>query len=261
MLASGLDSLITFNPWTLSPATTLADAVRLVEEPGWCGWPIVDDGELVGLVSEVELSAAVKANPALDAPIGRYMQSDARPIGIADCPRAALERMLRKRLAQLPVVDGGRVVGTLSLGDFLRELSYGGSRQSHDLVVEHMQKSAESLDGDLRLSAAFSELNESSAACLPVAQGDFPLGAVTRRGLMRLELSQLAKRLAGEPAADPTLAQLLQSSPTSPPGGTLAQAAGQMVERNLDALAVAGQAAHLLGVITDELILRGILSE
>ena len=34
MLATALDALITYNPWTLSPATTLAEAARLLDETG-----------------------------------------------------------------------------------------------------------------------------------------------------------------------------------------------------------------------------------
>jgi predicted transcriptional regulator len=257
--AAGLEALITFNPWTLTPQTTLAEAVRLVADTGICGWPVVDqEGKLVGLLGDAELGAALAQDASLDRAVSSAMQHDPHWVESTASFHSALEKLLQASARLLPVIDQGCVVGTLTPTDFLRELSYGSGRLASELVVDLMQRTTEGIDADLTLSAGTIQLHSSGVVVLPVMQGDFTLGAVTRRSLMRMRMRMGARPTDDEGPSDPTLGHLLQSSPILAPGRTVGEAAAVMVQYNIDALAVANQAAHLLGVITDDLILQAL---
>jgi CBS domain-containing protein len=258
MLATELDALITYNPWTLSLSTTVAEAARLLDETGLSQWPIVsDEGALVGELTATALFAALEQEPTGEAPIDSFVDTTALPLGLGSGPSAALRQMLECGRRMLPVVEAGRVVGTLSRCDFLREVSYGG-RAGRELVVDHLHKRVETIDADAALADALPLLSPEHPP-LVVVQGDFPLGALSHFGAVQATVQHFARTLRGGKPAPRTLGAWLQACPSLPPGRTLSEAAALMVEHQLDALAIVNQAAHLLGVVTEEQILQAML--
>jgi len=259
MLATALDTLVTYNPWTLSPATTLAEAARLLDETGISAWPVVDDdGSLVGSLTACAVDQALLRHPTGQESIAAIVARDAAAMTLATCPLDALTQMLDAGRRVAPVIEADRVVGTLSTTDFLRELSYGSSRAGREVVIDYLDKSAETLDSDATLQQAYDTIVK-SAKSIVIVQGDFPLGALSGAAVSFARVQQFARRQRGAANAERTVGQLLQSTPTVAPGRSLAEAANLMVEHQLDALAVANQSAHLLGVLTEEHILRALL--
>lgn len=258
MHATALDTLVTFNPWTLSPTTPLAQAAQQLAETGITAWPVVDDaGAYLGALNSDRLALGIARDPACSA--GEWAEVNVHPIELGTSPVHALEIMLQRRLRMLPVVDGGRLVGTLATGDFLRELSYGSGRAAQELVVDHLLKRSESIDSDATLEEADAAF-VGGATHIVVVQGDFPLGVVTSDTLAIAGIQRFAQRSRGAASPKGTLGQLLQSVPTVTPGRTLGEAAALMVEYQLGALAVASQSAQLVGVLTEECILQLMLA-
>ena len=256
MLATALDALITYNPWTLSPATTLAEAARLLDETGISQWPILnDDGVCLGMLGTAALLAALEQDPSGQSPLARHIDTTAQPLLLDATPQQALQQLAAGR-RMLPVSDGERVVGTLSTSDFVRELSYGGPL-ARELVLEFMQRSAETIDADASLAQGLAALSGTQRYLVAV-QGDFPLGALSRFSLMQAAVKDFARAQRGETLGARTVGQLLQSCPTIQPGRTLGEAAALMVEHQLDALAVTNQSASLFGLLTEEHLLRAL---
>lgn len=262
MLKTGLDTLITYNPWTLAGTTPLSEVVRLLDETGIGHWPVVDeDGRLVGSLACEPLIAALEQHLAGSVCVSEIMQRDARPVALDTCPQDALRRIRDEGLRFLAVVDDQRVIGTIAPGDFLRELSYGENPVAQELIVEHMQTSVDPLESEQSIREALAWMDERQQKYAAVTQGDFPLGAVSRLSLLQARGSTLARELRGESPPSRTLGHLLHCAPTIPPGRTLGEAANMMVEHNLDALAVANQAAHLLGIVTEDQIVSALLAD
>lgn len=88
-----------------------------------------DDGRLAGLLTERDLLNRIVL-PRLDPAgikINEVMSEVLAVIETTDTPHEALERMERIGRRHLPVVDGGRWVGMLSMRDLMRvELSEKG---------------------------------------------------------------------------------------------------------------------------------------
>lgn len=256
MLATALDALITYNPWTLSPATTLAEAARLLDETGISQWPVLnDDGVCLGMLGTAALLAALEQDPSGQSPLARHIDTTAQPLLIGTSPQEALQQLTGRR-RMLPVSDGERVVGTISTCDFLRELSYGGPL-ARELILEYMQRLAETIDADASLAQGLAALSGNQQH-LVVVQGDFPLGALSRTSLMQATVQDFARAQRDETLGSRTVGQLLHTCPTIQPGRTLGEAAALMVEHQLDALAVTNQSASLLGLLTEEHLLRAL---
>lgn len=143
--------IMTTEPITVTPETSLQDAIKILAEHQISGLPVVDNnGELVGIISETDLTwkeTGVDTPPYvmfLDSVI--YLQNPAkhdrevqkalgqtvkdamsdRPTTItADRPvREAARIMHEKKVRQLPVVnDEDRLIGIITTGDVIRMMA------------------------------------------------------------------------------------------------------------------------------------------
>ncbi len=270
MLKTGLDTLITFNPFTVSVDLPLAEVVQLLGHTGTRHWPVLDaEGALTGVVSAADIVRAMQACECDGAGqsklalgwlrVEAVMCREPDSVQFGDCPWESLALMIKKRRCMLPVIEDGVVVGTLSTFDFLRELSYGESPIARELVRDHCEKEYETFDYDQPYDQALTSLCEQEKRYGVVVRGDLPMGTVSRRTLSRTHCENLVRALFGETLGQPKLCELLKTCPTITPGRTIGEAASLMVEHNLDAIAIATQAGHLLGLVTDDQILRTLL--
>ena len=107
---------------TVAPEAELRTAVRLLMEHGIGGLPVVTAGNApIGFIAERDIVDAMDRydGPILDLRVEGVM----RPVPECkadDLLEDVMSRMTRLRLRHLVVVDGGRVVGVISVGDLVR---------------------------------------------------------------------------------------------------------------------------------------------
>jgi CBS domain-containing protein len=130
-------------------STSVADVARLMVQHAISGIPVVEDGRVVGMVTERDLVAqemdvdAPAYGTFLDAVFkfpwdksddelrhilatsaGQLMSSDVVTVSPATTVREAAGLMYKRRLNPLPVVDSqGRLVGIVSRSDIIRLLT------------------------------------------------------------------------------------------------------------------------------------------
>jgi CBS domain-containing protein len=110
----------------VSPETTAASAVALMAIHRISGLPVVDEGQVVGVVTESDffraLARSKPGDPIADAPASEWMSKNPVTIGPTATVHDAHELMLQKRVRRLPVVDSQRLVGIVTSGDMRRSL-------------------------------------------------------------------------------------------------------------------------------------------
>ncbi|HLG57588.1 MAG TPA: CBS domain-containing protein [Vicinamibacterales bacterium] len=133
--------LMTKEPKTCTPDTTLAAAAQLILDAN-CGiLPVVDDGEMVGVVNDHDMDIAlaaqnIRATHVRVGAVARTMVATCEP---DDTVHTALATMRQARVPCLPVVECGRtVVGILSIGDILR--AAGPDRAVSEAQVEDVRQ-------------------------------------------------------------------------------------------------------------------------
>lgn len=106
----------------LSPDTTLQAAAALLMERRIGCVPVIDGGKVVGIFSERDVVRSVgeKGAAVLKQPISSEMTSPAVTVAPDMHILAALSLMTRRRIRHLPVVDGDRLVGFVSIGDLVK---------------------------------------------------------------------------------------------------------------------------------------------
>jgi CBS domain-containing protein len=123
--------VMSHEPVTARVDTSIFDAIRTLETEHIRHLPIVDDGELRGIVSDRDLArfshamaleAPEIARMRLRAPVSALMTADPLHVAPDDDVDDAIDLMLEHRIGALPVVDeaDGNVVGIISYVDVLR---------------------------------------------------------------------------------------------------------------------------------------------
>ena len=109
----------------------------------------------------------------------------------------AAERMRRKRVGSVVVVDDDKPVGILTERDLVR-VAAAGVETSAASVSEWMTPNPDSVAPDLEVSKAFASLAEHGYRHIPVVDGTRLVGMVSMRDLLRIAAIQPVERTATE---------------------------------------------------------------
>src|SRR6516162_8787610 len=110
--------------WTIDPNATVIDAIRLMDEKNVGALPVVDNGKLVGIVSERDYTRKVilKGRSSKETPVKEIMTKQLVTVDPRDCVTECMRIMTEKRVRHLPVLEGADLVGILSIGDVVNWL-------------------------------------------------------------------------------------------------------------------------------------------
>ena len=108
--------------WTISPDAPVIDAVRLMAERGIGALPVVQGSELVGIVSERDYARKVilRGRSSAETPVRDIMSTPVETISPDQAVHNCMQTMTDKRIRHLPVVDRGRLIGMISIGDLVK---------------------------------------------------------------------------------------------------------------------------------------------
>lgn len=100
----------------------VSDAARLLAENRIGALPVLERDRVVGIFSERDLLYCIAdiGAAALDKTVGEVMTAPAITVSRATHAIEALELMTRRRVRHLPVVEDGRMVGFVSIGDLVK---------------------------------------------------------------------------------------------------------------------------------------------
>lgn len=114
---------------TIAPGTTVAEAATVMGENGVGSALVVGEDGLIGIFTERDIVRALGAD--FDAPrhaVDGWMTRSPATVPSTATVRLALDQMLEGGFRHLPVVDGGRLVGMVSM----RDLSRSGELEDPD---------------------------------------------------------------------------------------------------------------------------------
>lgn len=109
---------------TVAPTLSLSDFVKaLTEHRIGAAVVVSDDGRVVGMLSERDVVRALaeRGAAALDRPVEDVMTREVKTCREEDTLRELAERMTAGRFRHLPVVEKGRLVGLVSIGDVVKQ--------------------------------------------------------------------------------------------------------------------------------------------
>ena len=107
---------------TVSSDTSVYDAVRRLGEKRIGALPVVEDGQIAGIISERDVIYRLRDHgpEMLDWPVSRIMSAPAITTSSDTEVLSALALMTQRRIRHLPVVEDGEIRGIVSIGDLVK---------------------------------------------------------------------------------------------------------------------------------------------
>jgi len=134
--------VMTPNPRTLSPNDTIQSAARLMRDEDTGAIPVVENGRPIGVVTDRDIVVrAVADGGRLDRPVRDIATTNIVAVSPDMSTREANELMREHQVRRLPVVEGERLVGMVSLGDLaVKESKESRSGETLERVSEGVKE-------------------------------------------------------------------------------------------------------------------------
>jgi CBS domain-containing protein len=107
---------------TIAGDRTVQEAAALLAERRIGAVPVLEGDAVAGIFSERDVIYCLQRDgaAALDLPVSAVMTAPAITVTSSEEVLAALGLMTRRRIRHLPVVEGGRLLGLVSIGDLVK---------------------------------------------------------------------------------------------------------------------------------------------
>lgn len=134
-MARTVREIMTADPSTARPDTPVWEVARMMKQENVGSIPVVDEGRLVGIVTDRDLCLGVLAEKQpVDAPVRGFMTGNPQTASPDSSIHDAGQIMGQHQIRRLPIVENDRLVGIVSLGDLAVDT------QSDDLKVETLEE-------------------------------------------------------------------------------------------------------------------------
>lgn len=109
---------------SVGPETPLVDVLRTLSDQDIGVVVVVKDGQVIGIFSERDFTRALGHNPRLSlaTPVAELMTERVIAIHPQESIEACMVLMTEHRIRHLPVVEEGKLVGMISIGDVVKEV-------------------------------------------------------------------------------------------------------------------------------------------
>ena len=109
---------------TIGPAASVFEAVRLMAQKNIGALLIVDHDQVVGMLTERDYArkVALMNRSSRDTPLRDIMTRPVMYVQPRHTSEECMALMTENRLRHLPVMDGGKLIGLISIGDLVKNI-------------------------------------------------------------------------------------------------------------------------------------------
>jgi CBS domain-containing protein len=125
------------NVESIAPGATVFDAIRRMSDLDIGALVVREGDEVIGLITERDYARNVflkgKASPT--TPVREAMADEVLFVGRGESTRGCMAIMTGKRTRHLLVMEGGELLGILSIGDLVRSIV-----SEQDIAIEQLEQ-------------------------------------------------------------------------------------------------------------------------
>lgn len=110
--------------WSVGPDTTVYDAIAMMADKNVGALVVVQDGRLVGILSERDYTRKVmlRGKRSRETLVSEIMSTSLTTVDPKESVDHCLRYMTEKRIRHLPVVKDGKICGVISIGDLVKHV-------------------------------------------------------------------------------------------------------------------------------------------
>ncbi len=107
--------------WSVSPATTVFSAIQMMAEKNVGALLVIDQSRLVGIISERDYTRKVilKGKASKETSVSEILSGHVIQVTPAHSVEECLRLMTEHRIRHLPVLEGEKIMGVVSIGDLV----------------------------------------------------------------------------------------------------------------------------------------------
>jgi CBS domain-containing protein len=123
--------------WAVGPGATAYEALEIMADKNVGALMVVEEGRPVGIFSERDYARKVilKGKSSKDTTVGELMTREMVCVNRRSTVSECMALMTARKTRHLPVVEGGRLRGIVSIGDVVEEII-----SNQDFKIKEMEK-------------------------------------------------------------------------------------------------------------------------
>lgn len=121
--------------WDISPDATVFEAIQKMAEKNIGALLVIERGKLVGIISERDYTrkVALKGRSSKEARVREILSGRVVNVTPKHTVEECLRLMTEHRIRHLPVLDGDKIAGVVSIGDLVNWVITAQSTTIHQL--------------------------------------------------------------------------------------------------------------------------------
>lgn len=121
--------------FSISPRHTVLEAITLMAEKGIGALIVVEEDKVAGIVSERDYARKVvlMERSSYNTEVREIMTAHVYTVSPNDRIERCMTLMTEKRLRHLPVIDGNRILGMVSIGDLVKDIIHSQQKMISQL--------------------------------------------------------------------------------------------------------------------------------
>jgi CBS domain-containing protein len=122
--------------WSVSPQTTVFEAIQLMSEKNVGALLVTDGGKLVGILSERDYTrkVALRGKSSKEMAVKEITSGSVITVNPCHTVEDCMRLMSEHRIRHLPVLDGNQIVGVISIGDLVNWII-----SAQNSTINHLQ--------------------------------------------------------------------------------------------------------------------------
>jgi CBS domain-containing protein len=124
-------------PWSIAPEATVFEAIKLMAEKNIGSLLVMSGGRLVGVFTERDYARkiALHGKTSKQTLVKEVLSSSVITVTPQDSVEHCMKLMTESRVRHLPVLDGAKVAGIVSIGDLVNWII-----SAQDAAIEQMER-------------------------------------------------------------------------------------------------------------------------
>lgn len=122
---------------TIDPKASVFDAMQLMASNNIGALLVMNGDRLVGILTERDFSrkSYLLDKPVKDTLVKEIMTRQVAYVGLADTNEDCMALITEMRIRHLPVVDEGKVIGVVSIGDLVKD-----AISEHQFIIKQLER-------------------------------------------------------------------------------------------------------------------------